>query len=710
MDPVKTSKKRSLLVGFLCTLLFLAVIFRLFWIQTISASTLRERAEKSWQAKTVITPVRGSILDRSGEVSLAEGVDKYIIAADLTQVDHPRETARKLSPLLDIPEDELVGKLTKKNVNQVELRKEGDYKVSREVRDRIMEEDLDGIYPIQVPGRQYAEGKLAAHVLGFVNADGKAVGGVEQQYDKLLRGRPGKISFKKDALGKPTPHSSEKYQPPEHGKDLILTLDANIQYAAEKALDEVVAKYGAKGATAIVADPDTGEILAMANRPTFNPANYSVTYKAGWNAVNRAIRTQYEPGSTFKIVTLAAAVEEGLFNGEETFQSGSIQISGRTIRDWNNRGWGAISYAEGVYLSSNVAFVRLANKLGADPLIRYIDRFGFGRVTDRAGRRTGIDLPAEENGIFFGHTPLHPTELATTAFGQGIAVTPIQQVMAVSAVANGGILYRPYLVKEIRDPQSGQVLKKRKPYPIRKEVISRKSAQQVRELLRGVVTDGTGKQADVEGYRVAGKTGTAQKPKQDGSGYADGKYVVSFIGFAPAEKPEVVVYVAVDEPRDASHGGTVAAPVAGKIISESLRQMGVRKTNPRPSPTDADGRNGLPAANWIDRPVDEVKKELLETGAQAEILGSGERVVQQYPAPGDHLSGGKIYLLTESPEALEMPDLKGTSLREAMDLCQLLDLKAEATGEGYVIRQSIPAGERLMEQKEIRLKLKPEPR
>lgn len=702
----KKSKMRSLLVGLGITLMLSAVIFRLFWIQTVSASFLREQAQKTWEKKEVIQPNRGSILDRTGEVSFAESVDQYVIAADLSQVKNPRKTARELATVMEgFSEEELYQRLTKKGVRQVELKRKGNFKVSREVRDRIIALGLDGIYPIQTTGRQYPQGKQAAQVLGFLNVEGKPGGGLEQQYDSILKGHPGNIRFEKDAKGNPVPNSSEDYQPPDHGKNLVLTLDAEIQYTVEKTLDEIMAEYGAKGATAIVADPNNGEILAMASRPTFNPNEFDRTLDEN-NSVNRGVSTQYEPGSTFKIVTLAAAVEEGLFQPEERFQSGSIQVAGQTIRDWNESGWGEISYARGIHLSSNVAFVHLGEKLGADRLIRYIDRFGFGKITDAHGRKTGLDLPGEEAGYYFGHSPLHGTELATTAFGQGIAVTPIQQVMAVSAVANGGTLYRPWLVKEIRDPQTGKPVKKHKPYPVRREVISKKTAGTVRELLRGVVTEGTGRQAEVEGYQVAGKTGTAQKPREDGRGYAPGKYIVSFIGFAPAKNPKVVVYVAVDEPARSAHGGTVAAPAAGRIIGESLRQLGVPKAKPSRTPRESASKRD--AADWTDRPVDQVKKELKGTGVKVNILGSGKRVIHQYPAPGESLSGGTVLLLTESPRALEMPDLTGRPLREAMEWCRLLELKPEIRGEGFVTRQSIPPGDPIMDQTEIRLELNPD--
>ncbi|MFC4076538.1 penicillin-binding transpeptidase domain-containing protein [Salinithrix halophila] len=708
MSPTsKQSKLRSLFVGITFIFLLTAVIFRLFWIQTVDASFLRERAGKTWEKRDVIKPKRGSIKDRKGN-DLVEEVRAYIIAADLKRIDDPRKTAKKLSPLLDIPEDVLYQKLTKKGINQVELKNGGNYKVLQEKRDKIMALGLDGIYAIQTTGRNYLEGKLAAHVLGFVNVEGDPAGGLEQKYDKLLRGRPGKIRFKKDALGIKVPNSAEEFQPPQQGKDLVLTLNREIQSDVERQLDQVMARYRAKGATAIVADPKTGEILAMANRPNFNPNHYAETWRSGWNDTNIAISSQFEPGSTFKIVTLAAAIEENVFQSDQRFQSGSIEVGGGTIRDWNNKGWGKITYADGVNLSSNVAFVHLGEKLGADRLERYIDRFGFGRITDRSGQPTGIDLQAEGRGYFFGHKPLHKLELATTAFGQGIAVTPIQQVMAVTAIANGGTLYRPHVVKKVVDPTTDAVVKENQPFVVRRDVVSKETAAKVRELLRGVVLKGTGKEAELPGYEVAGKTGTAQKPKQGGKGYAPGQYMVSFVGFAPAKNPRVVVYVAVDEPKGSGHGGTVAAPAAREIIKDSLLELGVKPTHAREGATAKAHRTpGMIAEDWVGRPVNEVKRSLEKKGVRAQVLGGGKKVVAQYPTDGSRLTRDTAYLLTENTEALEMPDLRGKTLREAMDICRLLDLDSDPTGEGFVIGQSITPGDRIMDQKRISLKLEP---
>jgi stage V sporulation protein D (sporulation-specific penicillin-binding protein) len=279
-----------------------------------------------------------------------------------------------------------------------------------------------------------------------------------------------------------------------------------------------------------------------------------------------AIGSQFEPGSTFKIVTLAAAIEEGLFQEDELFESGSIQVDDRTIRDWKPDGWGRITYRRGVELSSNVAFVHLGQRLGEKRLVSYIERFGFGKITDRLGQRTGIDLPAESKGYFFNRN-LYSSELATVSFGQGISVTPIQQVVAVSAIANGGYWVKPHFVKEVWD---GKKKKKISTTPIEKrQIIRPQTATQVREILRGVVQNGTGTEANLPGFQVAGKTGTAQKPKPEG-GYYEDKYVVSFIGFAPTEKPNMVVYVALDEPNMDGTSGSLAASVARDILKKSL--------------------------------------------------------------------------------------------------------------------------------------------
>jgi len=361
----------------------------------------------------------------------------------------------------------------------------------------------------------------------------------------------------------------ETFKPPVNGKDLILTIDAKIQHETEVAMDQAMKKYQAKGATAIVADPKTGEILSMVSRPTFDPKNIAKTYDPAKNGHNIAVESQYEPGSTFKIVTLAASINEKLFKPNATFSSGSIRVGDRTFHDSNRSGWGTISYQRAVELSSNVGFIHLGQHLGAEKLSDYIRRFGFGNITEKFGIKTGIDLPAEGKGYYYNRT-LYPVELAASSFGQGISVTPIQQITAISAIANNGFWVKPHVLKEIVDPRTKKDVYQ---YPITKrQIIEPQTATKVRRILRGVVQNGTAKAANLSDYEVAGKTGTAQIPDPKG-GYIPNEYIVSFIGFAPANNPDVVIYVAFDRPTtnfSSMSGGAIAAPVAREILEKIL--------------------------------------------------------------------------------------------------------------------------------------------
>lgn len=571
-SSLRKSRERSLLIGLVLTLCLSVIIFRLLWIQTVRSEELLANAKERWVTEKILRPNRGVIYDRTREQQLAWEVDAYYFVADTIEVKNPEKTAKLLAPILQIDEETLLNKLKQKK-KSVELRDGAKYKYPEEVYKKVLElrekGEITGIYGFETtPQRKYNE-TLAAHVLGFVNNDDEAVGGVESTYDKWLRGKPGYIEYTKSKDGYMISDEPEKNRPPEHGKDLVLSLDARIQNQVESELDKAIQAYGAKGGTAIIADPKNGEILAMASRPVFDPNQYATTYSAE-NRRNWAVESQFEPGSTFKIVTLAAAIEEGIFDPEKTFQSGSIRVEDRIIRDWNDVGWGTITYREGVKLSSNVAFVKLGQQLGDKKLVHYIDKFGFGDVTARYGKRTGIDLPAEERGYFFKGS-LYPSELAATSFGQGISVTPIQQVAAVSAIANGGIWYQPHVMKEIWDPVKKKKIKTYTPKGHR--IIQPETARQVRELMRDVVVSGTGMGADVPGYQIAGKTGTAQKPAPAGRGYLKNKYVVSFIGFAPYENPDVVIYVAIDEPSSeyGVSGGRVVAPVVRDILKKTLQ-------------------------------------------------------------------------------------------------------------------------------------------
>lgn len=571
MGSIKKSKERSFLIGLTLVICLSFITVRLLFLQTVNSDKLLTEANKTWLLDESLRPKRGTIYDRTKEQILAWETDAYVFVADTRYVKDKAKTAQLLSPILEIPKDTLYKKLSSKRVN-VELKDSGKYKYPKNVCDRVTvlkkKGELDGIYSYRTTKRQYNNYE-ASHLLGFVNNDDQPVGGVEKFYDRWLRGIKGRIKYVKAKNGMMLSDKPETYQPPVDGRNMVLTIDSEIQHVVEKELYNVMNACEPKGAVAIVADPKTGEILAMASRPTYDPNCYASTYTSE-NGANRAIGYQFEPGSTFKIATLAAAIEEGIFHPEQKFQSGAIKVDDRTIHDWKRGGWGKITYRQGVQLSSNVAFVKLGQKLGENKLIKYIDRFGFGNVTAGFGKRTGIDLPNEERGFFFNKA-LAPSEFASISFGQGLSVTPIQQVAAVCAVANGGTLFKPYVLKEVWDSKNKKKIESFKPQGM--QIISKQTSKSTCELLRSAVEKGTGNGADVPGYRVAGKSGTAQKPDPKG-GYLRGKYIVSFVGFAPYDNPEIVVYVAIDEPfseyGDVS-GGRVAAPVAREIFRKALQ-------------------------------------------------------------------------------------------------------------------------------------------
>ncbi|WP_033006542.1 penicillin-binding transpeptidase domain-containing protein, partial [Geobacillus sp. WSUCF1] len=398
------------------------------------------------------------------------------------------------------------------------------------------------------------------------------------------------------------------------------------------------AKYNPDGIIAIAMDPNTGEILAMASRPTFNPADYRSVPPEIYNR-NLPIWSTYEPGSTFKIITLAAALEEHKVNllKDHFFDPGYAKVAGATLRCWKKGGHGDQTFLEVVQNSCNPGFVELGERLGKETLFRYIKQFGFGE-------KTGIDLQGEGTGILFDLKRVGPVELATTAFGQGVSVTPIQQVAAVSAAINGGILYTPYIAKQWVDPETGEIVRRNTP-KAKRRVISEETSKQVRYALESVVAQGTGKKAYVEGYRVGGKTGTAQKAQ--GGRYLQNNHIVSFIGFAPADDPKLVVYVAVDNPKGTvQFGGTVAAPIVGKIMEDSLRTLGVKpRKDQLEKERDWNEPKVIEVPNLIGMTKNDLQEQLFDL--KLDVSGEGDVVVEQSPKPGAKVKEGstvRIYL------------------------------------------------------------------
>ncbi|QHW30383.1 PASTA domain-containing protein [Paenibacillus rhizovicinus] len=695
----KRIKLRTLLVGGVITLLFLFLVGRIYWVQVVKADFWTEKAKEVWARSDKLIPVRGTISDRDGNV-LAMDVTAYSVAVN-PQIIHDLKLedviVNKLSSVLGVTQDYVRGVVEAKQDNgtfykQRELHK-GGWKIDKAVADRIVkfreqlieqakQKDV-GIYLIDEKKRFYPKGSLASHVLGYEDKEGNAVMGLEASLDSQLRGTEGQIKYERDGNGIIIDNGNVDIKPSVDGKNVKLTIDVDIQHYIEDALKEANDKYQPKSITAIAADPQTMEILGMASLPTFNPNSYW-TVPPG-NFYDNAIKALYEPGSTFKIVTLAGAVQENIFKPNDQYKSGSIRVPGYTIHDIHQN-WGTITFLEGLKRSSNVAFVKLGYEgLGPDKLMSYINDFGFGK-------KTGIELPGEVAGRVDPH---YPSEYATAAFGQGkVQVTPIQQVAAVAAVANGGKLLVPHLVKEIDDPVTKTSVVT-KPQLVR-QTITEKTADQVDEYLEQVVSDqkvGSGKNAYIEGYRVAGKTGTAQKVIPGSNKYADGKYVLSFIGFAPVGNPKVVLYIVMDEPNDRlASGGSAVAPIFKQIMLQSLRHLDVQPIRTTTDDVSEDG----PAKELTVAVPDVAKQTLAEAKKSLDskklgyvVVGTGSSVLKQIPKAGSAVGQDqKVYLLTQEQSKLTTPNMSGLPLRDAMQICANLQLRCIASGEGFVKSQT----------------------
>ncbi|MBT2697730.1 stage V sporulation protein D [Bacillus sp. ISL-40] len=627
-----TVRNRLMIALFVGILTFLIIDVRLGYVQFVLGDWLTKGARDSWSRNIPFEPERGQIVDRNG-IPLATNISAPTVYVMPRQVKDPAATAEKLASVLNMPKEKAYREITK-SASSVRI-KEG-RKISHEKAKEIRALGLDGVYIGEDSKRHYPNGSYLSHVLGFTGVDNQGLMGLEQYYDKELRGERGAVKFYADAKGKRMNSMADDYEHPVKGLELKLTIDSKIQTIVERELDIAEAKYNPDGIIAIAMNPNSGEILAMSSRPTFDPANFRNVPQEVYNR-NLPVWSTYEPGSTFKIITLAAALNEGKVNLEKEHfhDSGSVQVAGARLKCWKRGGHGDQTFLEVVENSCNPGFVELGERLGKEKLFKYVKDFGFGQ-------KTGIDLQGEGTGILFNLNRVGPVEQATTAFGQGVSVTPIQQVTAVSAAVNGGILYKPFIAKELIDPVTKEIVMRNSPVEKRR-VISEKTSKEIRHALESVVAQGTGGRAFVEGYRVGGKTGTAQKA-QNGR-YLENNFIVSFMGFAPADDPQIVVYVAVDNPKGVTaFGGTITAPIVGNIMKDSMKAMGVE---PR---------------------KDQIEKEL------------------KWP---------------DTP-LIKLPDFTGLTKMELMD--QLINLKVDASGEGdVVIRQSPVAGTKVKEGSKIRL-------
>ena len=619
---------------FLIVILILIIaIGKVFYIQVFAYNKLNTLAESLWSRKLPISADRGEIIDRNGVV-LATNITTTSLVVIPNQIIDKEDAAKKISEILNCNYEDLLAHFSKKTSIE-RVHPEG-RQLDYETAEKIDELNIDGVYLVKESKRYYPYDNLLSHILGYVGIDNQGLSGLELYYNEYLTGEDGSIKYFSDGKGHKL-ELAEIYEAPTSGVTLQLTIDIELQQAVENELDNAMSKYDAESAIAIAMDPDTGEILAMSSRPNFDPNNYQ-NYSTEVINRNLPIWMTFEPGSTFKIITLTSAIEEKMINifEDRYTDTGAITVDGATLHCWKHGGHGDQSYLEVVENSCNPGFVNLGLKLGKDTLMNYIKEFGFGE-------KTGIDLNGEGTGILFDLEKMGNVELATTAFGQGISVTPIQQVRAVSAVINGGTLYTPYVVKNYLEPETDTIIKSVSPNTIKK-VISNETSSIVRYALESVVAKGSGHNAYIENYRIGGKTGTAQTVEN--GVYSDSKYILSFIGFMPADDPEIVVYVAIENPKNVvQYGGTVAAPIARNIFLSAIDILDIEPDT-----------EGIPKEyTWLDTKyitvpdvtnlsLEEAKKSL--KGFNIEYSGNGEKVIYQTPTGGMYVKeGGTVVLM-----------------------------------------------------------------
>lgn len=633
--PIRRSQQRLAAAKVAFAGLFLLIAGRAIQLQTLEGDRLSRLAQRQHLKEWIVLPKRGALFDRGGE-PLALSMESQSVYARPHRIQNPDAISSALGRILEIRASEVKEKITL-DKPFVWIKRQ----VSSAVAEKIQALNADGIGMFFEPKRHYPQGQLAGQTIGFVGRDSEGLEGLELKYNDYIRGETGSSVTERDALGRRVLVQGVEglHIPP--GSDLHLTLDTSIQHIAEKELEATILKYRAKAGVAIVIEPFTGEVLALANYPSFNPNLYNK--QSAEQRRNRAVTDSFEPGSTFKTIVAAAALEEGIVGKDDLFycEMGKYPFAGKIIHDSHPHGW--LPFSKILQVSSNIGFTKVAEKLKKEKLFKYIEAFGFGQPT-------GIDVLGEVPGLVRQPEKWSGVDLATHAFGQGISTTPMQMAMAYAAIANGGFLMRPYVMRRIVGP-NGQVLLDNQPHVVRR-VISAKTAALMAAMLRDVTADGgTGVMATVEGFDVAGKTGTAQKADPVHGGYAAKKRVASFVGFVPANDPRLVALVLIDEPESNVYGGVVAAPAFRNIAQGALRHLAVapRKTPAIPAPA---------------------------SGAEAGVRSARRSQVKSSAADGEGA-----------------PDFVGLSLREVLEKAQSLNVRVRLQGSGYVVKQSPAAGD-----------------
>jgi cell division protein FtsI (penicillin-binding protein 3) len=642
------------------------ILFTLHGLQVVQRDAMRTQARRQQERVVKAEPRRGKILDRMGR-PLAVSTAAYTVYAASAQVREEEGAVERLAQALGLPEKRVRGKLSREGFILLARR------LAPDVADRIRREKIPGVQLVTEARRFYPRGRLAAHVLGFVVPDNEKLReGLESKYDEEIRGIPGAYLALRDARGRHIRMEARQESVP--GNDIVTSLDEVIQHIAERELKVAIRESSAKAGTVVVLHTPTGELLALANHPTFNPNRYGKSRAAARR--NRAVMDYYEPGSTFKVVTAAAAIEEGLVRSSEAIDCGNglVRVAGVTIRD--HKPFGILSFREAIGLSSNGCAIQVGLRLPAATFHDYITRFGFGS-------RTGIDLPGETKGLLRPSSGWSATSQAFLSFGQEIGVSALQVAAAFSAIANGGVDVPPRVVKRILEPR-GQMVRLPEPPP-RRRVVREATAGILVDLLESAVYEGTGEAAGIPGHRVAGKTGTAQK-YVGGETYSEDQHISSFCGFVPARRPVLTIHVILDEPEGKDyHGGDVAAPVFRKIAEPSLDYLGVPREpwwspmrgGPLLASAGRGGRGLVPASSHA------------ESGP---VPGGGavRRVIpKRYQVDaGEVRRGGSGHEEPPPGPVVLVPDLRGVSLRDAVVGLARIGLRASVRGEGFVVSQA----------------------
>lgn len=671
--------------------LFVVLGVRLFYLQCIAAEDLQRRAQAQWTSESVIRPTRGQILDRNG-TTLAQSATAYTVCASPRQVSDPERFAEILAPVLEMDASEIAEKVSDLSRGGVTIRRQ----VSREIAWQLKtmqaqqsaqgSDALDGLYLEEESKRYYPMGAFATQLIGLTTIDGVGQAGLESALDSYLSGKNGRVLEEIDGKGRELGYGASEYIAAVDGGMVTLTIDASIQSFCEQAAREALSVNNAKAVRILAMDPNTGEILAMVNKPDYDLNDPPRDDVETLNELmrNRVITDAYEPGSTFKILTSAAALDAGLVSVNEGFYcSGVTYIDGSRVRCWGNP-HGAETFAEALQNSCNPVFVELGLRLGIERFYDYLEAFGIGSAT-------GVDIPGEASGIVISESTVKRVDLARIAFGQSVAVTPLQLLTAACSVINGGNLMRPYVVSEIVDG-NGEVIEQGTPEVVSHPISSETSAT-MRALLENVVEEGGGKNARIAGYRIGGKTGTAQV-------YVDGvvssdTHIGSFLGFAPADDPQIAILVIVEEADVAvDFGSQTAAPFARDILEKSLNYLGVAPETDEETPEEV----SVPDVSGMT--VEDATQAMKDAGLSCVLDGAGSVVVDQLPAGGARISEGSLVMLyvdksvsLEDNSKVRVPDVTGMSVMEANKLLRSYGLQMQIEGGGVAVSQQPAAGE-----------------